>query len=287
MGNDRNRPYRGLFGAPRSPQSYTDNSLKDLMRSLDAPAKPPPSSGFGLAGLLPPKHPTPPSNALQGLLGLHSPASAKPLPAVAQVRRKVFFSFHFEEDIRRSVQVRKSYRIRPGKKLPTANFYDRSLWERSKRESEESLKRLIREGMKGSSVTCVLAGRYTWERPWVRYEIARSLVCGNGLFTVHIHNVKDPQHGVSDSGYNPLDFIGLELRPDGRGNICERIGDQWQRFEMHKSPVRWPRWLDKPPIGYLRPLSRNARAYDYHFDDGYNGLAEWAQIAARDAGRSR
>jgi hypothetical protein len=286
MSNDRDRPYRGLFGLPPPEPSSTDNFFNHLLKALEASRTPPPPTGVGLVTLFAPLSPQPQPNALGGIFGLQPPALAKPLPKAPQVRRRVFFSFHFEEDIRRSCLVRNSYRIRPGRKLPTANFHDRSLWETSKREGEESLKRLIREGMVGSSVTCVLAGTYTWQRTWVRYEIARSLVCGNGLFTVYIHNVKDPRNGMSTHGYDPLDFMGLELRPDGRGNICELVGEQWRLFDKHKAPVPWPRWLEKPTVGHVRRLSHGARAYDYHFDDGYNDLAEWAQLAAREAGRS-
>lgn len=285
MSNDRDRPYRGLFGGPPQPSS-TDNFLNDILKTLQAPAPAPPPR-LGLGALFNPQTPSPAPSALSGLLfGLQPPVTAAPLPTVPQVRRKVFFSFYFEGDIRRSVIVRNSYRIRPGRKLPTANFHDKSLWESSKREGKESLKRLIREGMAGSSVTCILAGTYTWQRPWVRYEIARSLVCGNGLFTVHIHNVKDPQFGTALPGPNPLDFMGLELRPDGRGNICELVNGQWELFEMHKAPVWWPRWLAKPRVNYILPLSHGARAYDYCKDDGYNHLAEWAQLAALEAARS-
>lgn len=284
MSNDPNRPYRGLFGG-LPPASPTDNFLNEILKALQTPPPPPKPTGLGLASLLGSTPSAPRQNALAGIFGLQPSALAPPLQVVPQVRRRVFFSFYFEVDIRRSCIVRNSYRIRPGRKLGSANFYDRSLWESSKREGEESLKRLIREGMAGSSVTCVLAGTHTWERPWVRYEIARSLVCGNGLFTVHIHNVKDPRVGIASLGYNPLAFMGLELRPDGRGNICERIGDQWYLFGMHKAPVPWPRWLDKPGVGRLYALSHGTRAYDYHFDDGYNGLAEWAQLAATEAGR--
>jgi hypothetical protein len=234
-----------------------------------------------------PGTPSPAPSGLSGLIfRLQPPVTAAPVQIVPQVRRKVFFSFYFEGDIRRSVIVRNSYRFRPGRKLPTANFYDKSLWESSKREGEESLKRLIREGMAGSSVTCVLAGTHTWQRPWVRYEIARSLVCGNGLFTVHIHNVKDPQFGIALPGPNPLHFMGLELRPDGRGNICELVNGRWELFEKHKAPVRWPRWLAKPTVNYLVPLSHGTRAYDYCDEDGYNHLAEWSQLAAVESGRS-
>ena len=284
MSNDRNRPYRGLFGSP-PPSSSTSNFLDGILKALEATTPTPPPPVGGLRALFSPIPPNAQPNALSGLFGLQPPVKAAPLPTVAQVRRRVFFSFYFEEDILRSSIVRKSYMFRPGRKLPTANFYDKSLWESSKRQGEDSLKRLIREGMAGSSVTCVLAGTNTWQRPWVRYEIARSLVCGNGLFAVHIHNVKDANVGIALPGPNPLHFMGLELRPDGRGNICELIGDQWYLFDWHKVPVRWPRWLRKPNVGHLCPLSNGTRAYDYHFEDGYNGLAEWAQLAARDAGR--
>lgn len=260
--------------------------LTEVARALGATTSPSSALDRSIAELLTPKRALAPSNALDCLLGRQLPAVEETLSTAPRVRRKVFFSFHFEEDIRRSCVVRNSYRIRPGRKLPVSNFHDRSLWERSKREGEESLKQLIREGIRGSSVTCVLAGTYTWERRWVRYEIARSLLSGNGLFTVYIHNVRDPQRGCSRPGFNPLDFIGLELRPDGRGNICERMGPQWFRFPMHKVPVPWPRWLEKPETGYIRCLSHNARSYDYCFDHGYEHLAEWAQRAAHEAGRS-
>lgn len=286
MSNDRNRLYRGIFNASPPRLGPSDNPYNGLMQALESTKAPFPPTSLGLAALSPPAPLTPQTNAMASLNVFHPAALAKPLPTTPQVRRKVFFSFHFEEDIRRSCIVRNSYRIRPGRKLPTANFHDRSLWESSKREGEESLKRLIREGIVGSSVTCVLAGTYTWQRRWVRYEIARSLACCNGLFTVYIHNVKDPRQGIAIPGYDPLHFMGLELRPDGRGNICERVGEQWHRFDMHKGPVSWPRWLEKPNVGYVRPLSHGTRGYDYHLDDGYNGLSEWAQLAAREAGRS-
>ena len=68
-------------------------------------------------------------------------------------------------------------------------FFEGSLWESSKRRGDESLKALIREGMKNTSVTCVLAGTYAYSRRWVRYEVARSVIKGNGLLSVKIHRM--------------------------------------------------------------------------------------------------
>lgn len=277
MTQNRNRFNRGLFGsAPAAPT--TSNFLNDLFRAVSLQSPSPPGQN-ALMDLLAQKPAALQLNTLGNIFG--QGLAKRPIP-FPEIRRKVFFSFHFEEDIRRSCVVRNSYRFRPGQKLPTANFYDRSLWESSKREGEASLKQLIREGMAGSSVTCVLAGTYTWQRRWVRYEIARSLVCRNGLFTVYIHNVKDPHRGTALAGYNPLDFVGLELRADGRGNIWELVAGGWQPYVMHRAPVAWPRWLAKPSVGYLFPLSHSARSYDYCLEDGYNRLAEWAQLAAHE-----
>lgn len=249
-------------------------------------AAPPPQNA--LAGLLSPSpcSPLPAPNAFP--FGIPPTAIPRPNPAptaTPAVRRKVFFSFHYEGDIRRSCIVRKSYIFRPGSKPPSASFYDGSLWEKSQREGGGSLKRLIRQGMAETSVTAVLAGTDTWWRPWVRFEIAHSLFRGNGLFTCFIHNVRDPQDGLAAPGRNPLAFIGLQLRADGRGNVCELIGNEWRLFELMKRPVPWPAWMNKPSVGRLHPLGDFAPAYDYHFDDGYNNLAHWAQEAARKAGR--
>jgi hypothetical protein len=44
------------------------------------------------------------------------------------------------------------------------SFYDSSLWESRKTEGEESVKRLIREGVEYTQAVCVLIGTYTWSR---------------------------------------------------------------------------------------------------------------------------
>ncbi len=153
-------------------------------------------------------------------------------------------------------------------------------------EGEEALKRLIRRGMGNSSVTCVLAGTWTWSRPFVRYEIAHCLFRKSGLLAVFIHNVRHPQKGTSAPGYDPLAFMGLELREDGMGRVCELVDGQWRPFELMKQLVPWPQWLPKPSVGFLYPLSVGTSSYDYVLDDGHQNLPAWAQSAALRAGRS-
>jgi hypothetical protein len=277
----------GLFGSIRrnaiSSASPSENFLNDLLRGLGAP--PPRENAlanlFRSLGTVPPN-----TNGVGGIFGLAGALQPQPRtsPAPAPIRRKVFFSFHYD-DVCRTVQVRNAWRFRPGWSSPSYNFYDESLWEKSRSESEESLKRLIRRGMAGSSVTCILAGTETWLRPYVRYEIAHSLLLKNGLFTVFIHNVRHPQKGIAAPGYDPLSFMGLELRPDGKGRVCERIGDQWYHFDLMKMPVSWPRWLPRPSVGYLHALSFGTQSYDYVLDDGHKNLPLWAQAAATAAGK--
>lgn len=216
-------------------------------------------------------------------------ATAQTLPSLpaapTQTRRRVFFSFYYQDDIRRACIVRKSWQFRKGPKLPLSSFIDNSLWEKSRRESPESLKQLIRDGMGLSTATCILAGTNTWARPWVRFEIAHSLFRRNGLFTVHIHSVRDPQHGCALAGPDPLDHMGLALRPDGRGTVYELTERGWCPFELSKRPVPWPAWLERPDAGYIMPLSRGAAAFDYGTADGASNLPGWAHMAAKAARR--
>src|SRR4051812_47121167 len=85
--------------------------------------------------------------------------------------RKVFFSFHYERDVRRVVQVRNSWVIRPeGKTQP---FYDKAEFEEAKKRAG-GIEQWIEGQLKGTSVTVVLFGAETYERKWVQHEIKRS-----------------------------------------------------------------------------------------------------------------
>ncbi len=108
--------------------------------------------------------------------------------------RKVFFSFHYD-DVTRANVVRNSDVI-ARRYQAGARFYDKSLWEEAKKQGSLAIKRMINGGLEGSSVTCVLIGQETWQRPWVRYEILKSMARGNGILGVDIHDVGfDPAVG--------------------------------------------------------------------------------------------
>ncbi len=107
---------------------------------------------------------------------------------VLNMARRVFFSFHYQDDIFRVNIIRKS-----GVVLGTAaaGFHDASLWEKAKRKGASAVKGLIDRGLDGTTVTCVLIGQKTASRRYVNYEIIQSAKRGNGLLGIHINGIKD------------------------------------------------------------------------------------------------
>ena len=159
--------------------------------------------------------------------------------------RKVFFSFHYRRDVRRVVQVRNSWVVRAkGEAQP---FYDKAEFEEAKRRAG-GIEKWIEEQMKGTSVTVVLFGAETYNRPWVRHEVKRSHELGKGLLAIDIHSVKDPQLGTDVQGNNPLSY--------------------WQTQRN----------------GREVPFSSIYKTYDWVSDDGYNNLPSWIEAAAKAAG---
>lgn len=160
--------------------------------------------------------------------------------------RRVFFSFHYDRDVRRVVQVRNSWVIRRGEDAQP--FYDKAEFEEAKKRAG-GIEKWIEEQLKGTSVTVVLFGTETYEREWVRHEIKRSYQLGKGLLAIDIHNVKDPQTGTDTQGKNPLDY--WTVKQNGRDV----------------------------------PFSSLYRTYDWVRDDGYNNMPSWIEAAAKAAGR--
>jgi hypothetical protein len=104
--------------------------------------------------------------------------------------RRVFFSFHYQNDIFRVNVVRKSGVVFGN---AAAGFQDASLWEKTKKQGTPAVKRLIDRGLQGTTVTCVLIGQKTASRRYVTYEIEQSVRRGNGLLGIHMNGIKDIQ----------------------------------------------------------------------------------------------
>ncbi len=157
--------------------------------------------------------------------------------------RKVFFSFHYDNDINRSMTVRNSW-VTQGKEA--AGFIDKAEFEKIKRRGKEAVCQWIDEQLHGTSVTVVLIGKETLNRLFVKYEICESLKRGNGVIGVYIHNIRDMITQKGSAQGNPHSVIGYYN--DGSSayfdNICDGL-------------------------------------YDYICDNGYDNLGKWIEKAAK------
>src|SRR2546422_8025143 len=120
--------------------------------------------------------------------------------------RRVYFAFHFENDIWRVNQVRNS-NVVAGTDL--AGFFDHSEYEEAKKKGDEEIKRLIRAKLNNTTVTVVLIGAETAYRPYVKYEIEQSIARKNGLLGVYIHHLKDKDGNTSSRGPKPTVPAGI------------------------------------------------------------------------------
>ncbi|MGY3558466.1 hypothetical protein ACVWXP_001735 [Bradyrhizobium sp. USDA 4463] len=109
--------------------------------------------------------------------------------------RHVFFSFHYQRDIVRVNQIRNLPEIVDES---AAGFKDSSLWEEAKNKSDDAVKKLIDNGLIGTSVTVVCIGNKTAGRKFINYEIQKSIDRGNGILGVRIHHLKNFD-GATDS----------------------------------------------------------------------------------------
>ncbi len=160
--------------------------------------------------------------------------------------RRVFFSSHYNRDVRRVVQVRNSWVVRRyGEAQP---FYDKAEFEQAKKRAG-GIEAWIEQQLKGTSVTVVLFGAETFERKWVRHEIKRSYELGKGILAIDIHKIRDPQLGADVKGKNPLDY--------------------WYTTEN----------------GRKIPFSEQYKTYEWVRDDGYSNMPAWIEAAASALGR--
>jgi hypothetical protein len=168
------------------------------------------------------------------------------------VARKVFFSFHYQNDIFRVNVVRNHSLTKGG--YSDSGYFDHSLWETAKSENPQYLKNMINDGLEGTTVTVVLIGSETASRPWVKYEIEQSIKRGNALLGIYIHNIPCAKtQARSHSGQNPLD-----------GYSCPT-----------------PNYS----ITLLQQCSQIYPSYDWVLNDGYNNFRNWVEAAACKAGK--
>jgi hypothetical protein len=195
--------------------------------------------------------------------------------------RRIYFSFHYERDIERAMVVRNCNKL-----LKDDSFFsDSSLEEKARTEGESAVRRLINQGIEGTSVTCVLIGAETYARPWVRYEIAKSLEHGNGLFGIYLDSLSDFEGHYDARGFNPFDYIEFIWTNESNAHsLMEWRNSSWQRYEPVPS-VGSVGLLADPSGPIAGQISSIASVYEWDTQRGAALLALWSERAAVAAGR--
>ncbi len=197
--------------------------------------------------------------------------------------RRTFFSFHYQHDVSRAWIVRNSWvtKVAQGER-EDAGFFDGSVFEAA-RVGDENLKRFLRDGLSNTTVTCVLVGAHTASRRWVRYEIFRSFMRGNGLLAIRINSIGDLSKQTTAEGRNPFDSLAFTIN-DRRVLFREHFSTGWAASAdvptMPESDVAYSLGgKTNHTLATLFPI------YDWVADRGYDNLGAWIEQAARQAGK--
>jgi hypothetical protein len=191
--------------------------------------------------------------------------------------KRVFFSFHYQDviDFRANV-VRNHWMTKPNRE--SAGFYDASIWEQARKTGSVALKRLINSGVSGTSSTCVLIGTSTYLRPWVRYEIMKSLKKGNNICGVHINEIKGKDKKTKGSGKNPFEYLGIMYSDSGlTATLFEWKNNKWIEYKEidGRSSYRLNSAVGVRSRGEFFQLSNLKNTYSWSQDDGYNNFYKW------------
>ena len=119
------------------------------------------------------------------------------------LKRQVFYSFHFKNDVMRVQQVRNMGIIEGNEPTSPNN------WEELKRKGKKSIEKWIDDNMKYRSCVIVLIGSETAYREWIDYEIKKAWNDKKGLVGIYIHNLKCPNNGIDKKGKNPFEAFSL------------------------------------------------------------------------------
>lgn len=159
--------------------------------------------------------------------------------------RKVYFSFHYQEDIHRVVRIRNSGAI----KETGQPFVDKAEWEKIKHAGKKAIREWIDKQMKGTSVLILCIGMETWSREWVLYELQKAHNDGKGILGIYMNKMRDLNKGSIGKGRNPM--AQIYVQDNGRDILMSKFYYTYS-------------WVD---------------------DDGYNNIENWIADAAADAGR--
>ena len=134
------------------------------------------------------------------------------------MKRRVFYSFHYDQDYWRTNTVRNIGAVK-GNEPATDND-----WEEVKQGGNTAIKRWVAEQMQGRTCCVVLVGSNTASRRWVKYEIIEAWNRRMGVVGIYIHGLKDENGCPSSKGKNPFDFIPFGNRGAKLSSVVKCYG---------------------------------------------------------------
>lgn len=126
--------------------------------------------------------------------------------------RKVFFSFHYQNDYWRVQQIMNMGAVEGQPLLGSQR------WEDVARGGDRAIQAWIDEQLKGKSCNVVLIGSGTAGRKWINYEFTKAWGDGKGVVGIHIHRLLDRYQQPSVKGRNP--FSGFVLNQGTSNEIA-------------------------------------------------------------------
>ena len=118
-------------------------------------------------------------------------------------KRRVFYSFHFDNDAWRAGQVRNIGVTEHDE--PVSD----NAWEQVKRGGDNAIRKWINDQMATRSCVIVLIGSRTANRQWINYEIGRAWDEKKGLLGIHIHRLLNQDSQAATKGSNPFSYVKL------------------------------------------------------------------------------
>lgn len=120
------------------------------------------------------------------------------------VKRRVFYSFHYDRDVWRVNQVR-NMGVVVGDEPVSPNDL-----EELRRKGYQNIQDWIDDQIKSCSCVIVLIGHETANQPWVQYEIQKAWATPKkGLAGIMIHNLENRAGKMDIAGINPFPALGI------------------------------------------------------------------------------
>ena len=114
---------------------------------------------------------------------------------------RVFFSFEYNKDYWRAVQIRNL-----GKASADFVFPDQA-WEKVRVNTNEAIKQWIDEQIALCDCVVVLIGATTATRKWVLYEIEKAYELNKGLVGIYVHQIKNKVGDRTGKGKTPFEYV--------------------------------------------------------------------------------